>query len=65
MKSGEILYSGYNLTSLNGQYILAMQQDGHLCIYQKGDTKSKWCSGVYPGPGEYQLVMQIDGNVCV
>jgi len=67
LHAGETLNTEERLTSANGDYILRMQEDGHLCVYhfvngQQGDFV--WGSGKY-GFQNAKLVLQTDGNLVV
>jgi len=51
-------------TSENGKYLLVMQDDGNLVIYE--GTVAKWSSGTHgKGTKPYKLVMQGDGNLVI
>jgi P pilus assembly chaperone PapD len=56
------LYSGQNLRSKNGKYIMAMQSDGNLVVYGKG--KPIWASRT-SAKGVTELAMQSDGNLVI
>ena len=59
----EQLLPGEYLTAPGGQYYLAMQTDGNLCLYtQQG--RLLWASSTQGNPGAY-AVMQSDGNFCI
>lgn len=55
---GESLLPGQRLTSANGEYILILQPDGNLVVYQGGTAR--WATHVRGN----RLIMQDDGN-CV
>lgn len=67
LKSGETLKAGEKLTSANGKYILSMQDDGNLCVYNYANGQQGgfvWGSMKY-GFGNGKLTMQTDGNLVV
>lgn len=67
MKAGETLNTGQRLVSANGAYIMVMQTDGHLCVYQFANGKQGrfvWGSGKY-GFNNAKLTLQTDGNLVV
>lgn len=59
--AGTEFSGGQHLTSPNGKYILTMQSDGNLVLYQ-GST-ALWASNT-GGPGR-RAVMQSDGNLVI
>lgn len=70
LNAGEKLNTGERLYSSNGAYLLGMQDDGHLCVYQVENGKQGgfvWGSGVhgFPNAEKSQLDMQTDGNLVV
>ncbi len=67
LKSGEILKAGEKLVSANGKYMVVLQEDGHLCVFEHVNGKKGiylWCSGVH-GFKNGKLRMGVDGNLCV
>ena len=51
------------LVSSNGQFRLAMQGDGNLCVY--GPNGWIWGTQVTAPGGQFFAIMQSDGNFCV
>jgi len=67
MRLGDVLRSGERMRSRSGQYTLAMQGDGNLCIYNGGTNT--WCinkRSFEVGPAfKYYMRIQADGHACV
>jgi len=60
-----ILYTDQRLTSNDGRFVLVMQGDGNLCIYNNGGP-GVWCTMSHGrGPGPWRLAMQGDGNLVI
>jgi GH25 family lysozyme M1 (1,4-beta-N-acetylmuramidase) len=57
---GQGLSGGEQLTSCDGRYTLAMQNDGNLVLYHNGKG-ALWATGTN-GKGGYNAIMQGDGN---
>ncbi|MFI0418684.1 hypothetical protein [Spongiactinospora sp. 9N601] len=60
---GQWLKAGQTRRSANGAYLLAMQSDGNLVMYDRA-KKAIWSSGTGKQPGA-SAVMQKDGNLVV
>lgn len=60
---GETLTAGRELRSPNGEYVLRMQPDGNLVLYDN-QNKPVWESGTF-GRGVVEAVMQPDGNLAL
>jgi hypothetical protein len=58
------LASGASLRSLNRKYVLKMQADGNLVLYNDQTGSAIWWSGTQAYPGAY-AVFQADGNFVV
>jgi hypothetical protein len=57
---GEQLSPGQRRVSNNGQYLLILQTDGNLCLYDTGGVPH-WCTNTY-GKNTQTAIMQTDGN---
>ena len=60
------LYVGDKLTSLNGRYVLVVQRDGNVVIYDTDDSNKKAIWSTKTGgrtPAEYWLCTQSDQNI--
>jgi hypothetical protein len=67
LTAGKSLGAGQQLISPNGRYMLAMQYDGNLVLYNVNtgvNTGVLWSSGTGGHPGAY-VTMQVDGNFVV
>ena len=62
LNPGYGLANGGTVTSCDGRFVLAMQGDGHLVLYQAG-VGAIWWNGVF-GSG-HNLQMQTDGHLVV
>lgn len=62
--AGQILASGACVESPSGRYMLLMQSDGNLFIYDRSAGQVTWAANTYGHSGAY-AVMQEDGNFCV
>jgi hypothetical protein len=62
MQSGEVLYPGQWISSLNGRYQLIYQWDGNLVLYD--GASPLWASGTYGSPAGV-CIMQEDGNLVI
>jgi hypothetical protein len=60
--SNEVLNKGASLTSNNGVYSLACQEDGNLVLYLKGGARALWASNTN-GRAITGCIMQDDGNL--
>jgi|GEM_PF-2169542 len=63
------LFDDEKISSLNGMYVLVMQKDGNLVLY---DSKcgispkcALWSSGTYGEHGRYFMAIQPDGNLVI
>lgn len=63
------LFDHEKISSPNGKYVLVMQKDGNLVLY---DSKcgiapkcSLWNSGSYREQGQYFMAIQPDGNLVI
>ena len=63
------LFDHESLSSLNAQYMLVMQRDGNLVLYDAGCGRSSqcavWNSGSYREEGQYYMAIQPDGNLVI
>jgi hypothetical protein len=63
---GKSLAQGQSLVSKNGAYELAMQADGNVVLYNRGNGRAIWSTGTYQGGCRgASLIMQTDGNLVV
>jgi RHS repeat-associated protein len=60
----QTLASGACLDSPSGQYLLLMQTDGNLVLYDRVHSAVTWNTATYGHPGAY-AAMQTDGNFVV
>lgn len=61
LTSGQLLHNGEYLWSQNGKYLLWMQRDGNLVLYNWTTFKPIWYSNTYNKPVVI-AIMQSDGN---
>jgi len=63
------LFEEERVSSPNGLYVLVMQSDGNLVLYESkcvGDPKcAVWDSKTYREQGQYYMAMQEDGNLVI
>lgn len=68
LETGTSLTSGHCLNSASGRFVLAMQTDGNLVLYDDTPNPNPWIplwsSGTSGHPGSY-VAMQTDGNLVV
>jgi RHS repeat-associated protein len=64
LNSPQTLPSGSCITSPLGQYMLYMNTDGNLFIYDIAHATATWSTGTFGNPGAYAN-MQTDGNFVV
>jgi RHS repeat-associated protein len=62
--AGQILASGACLESPSGRYMLLMQSDGNLFIYDRSAGHVTWAANTYGHSGAY-ATLQSDGNFVV
>src|SRR6185437_9489316 len=62
--AGQILASGACLESSSGRYMLLMQSDGNLFIYDRSAGQVTWAANTYGHPGAFAS-LQSDGNFVV
>jgi hypothetical protein len=56
---------GEALVSPNGEFIVATQSDGNLCVSHESDRSGIWCTrDTSAGEANYVTGMQTDGNLC-
>ena len=60
---GRVLQHGDAVDSCDGRFVLTMQHDGNLVLYQR-HVGAVWSSGTH-GSGADRAVMQTDGNLVV
>lgn len=66
LRTGDVLKSGEYIVSNNHKFLVAMQDDANLCIYQGAVFANQvWCSGSSGAVGEYRAAVQSDGNLCI
>ena len=59
LNPGEAIHAGQSRTSCDGRFVLAMQTDGNLVVYQ--GRRALWSTGTGGRGGQF-AVMQADGN---
>jgi hypothetical protein len=64
LQGGQTLYPGNGISSPNGQYLLVMQWDGNLALYN-ANMVAMWSSNTWAGNPEGRAWMQTDGNLVV
>ena len=64
LNAGSSLKTGQEVRSANGQYALAMQDDGNLVLRDLANNKVLWASNT-AGRGAQSATMQPDGNLVV
>jgi RHS repeat-associated protein len=62
--AGQVLASGSCLESASGRYMLLMQSDGNLFIYDRSAGQVTWAANTYGHPGAVAS-LQSDGNFVV
>lgn len=62
---GQILYAGQGILSSSGRFLLAMQTDGNLVLYDLGNGNVAYWASNTSGSGANALAMQGDGNLVV
>ena len=62
LNKGQFLNPNHFITSADGVYVLAMQNDGNLVLYS--ERSALWASGTDGNPGAF-LTLQNDGNLVV
>jgi hypothetical protein len=69
LTTGQFLSTNQVLQSVSVVSFMAMQGDGHLCIYAgmgpSSSVQNLWCSGATGPIGDYYATIQGDGNLCV
>ena len=68
LRSNEVLFTDQMLTSINGEYILILQTDGNMVLYEKVHHEDgsvildpNWATGTI-GENSWYAAMQEDGN---
>lgn len=61
---GQSLQNNQSITSTDGSFMLIMQDDGNLVVYQLQPRKPIWASQT-ANMGGKQAIMQLDGNFVV
>jgi hypothetical protein len=62
--TGQILRAGQWRTSIDGRFLLAMQPDGNLVLYEEPSHRPLWSSNTANNPGAW-TALQPDGNLVV
>lgn len=62
---GQSLAAGQGLTSPSGRFLLAMQRDGNLVLYDLGNGNVAYWASNTAGSGADAVTMQPDGNLVV